>query len=127
MMTRSRLTEPTVAIFDEASQAAKKDSPEAVSIGNDAGNKSTAATSTDGADAQAKTPDAVEVSESPGHEQQNIPQGVRPYDDRVPLLADGYAHDIHEYYFKREVMDALGQKILSDGAYLFVDFRFLKP
>ena len=116
MMTRARSKEPTpVAIFDEASQAAKKDSPEAVSIGNDAGNKSTAATSTDGADAQAKTPDAVEVSESPGHEQQNIPQGVRPYDDRVPLLADGYAHDIHEYYFKREVIDAVGQKILLMG------------
>ena len=110
MMTRSRSTEPTVAIFDEASQAAKKDSPEAVSIGNDAENESTAVTSADGADAQAKTPDAVEDSESPGHEQQNIPQGVRPYDDRVPLLADGYAHDIHEYYFKREVMDAVGQK-----------------
>ena len=103
-----------ISIFDQASQAAKKDSPQVECGGNDAGNNFKNVAAAGSADRQADTPKAVKVSASPRSEQKNIPQGVQPYDDRAPILACGYAHDIHEFYFKREVIKLFDSSKTSD-------------
>lgn len=84
IMTRARSQQMVVAIFDDQAQAEESDAAEA---------------ERGGADTKTET---TKVTENPGRETIIIPQGVQAYDDGAPVLTDGYSHEIHEFYFKRE-------------------------
>ena len=121
MMTRSRSKESLsitrkIPIFAQASQeatnnspqaqAATKRSPDTPSSLNGAADVVDVATSVGsaGKDRNYVTPETITMLKSPASGQINIPQGIQPYDESAPVLANGYGHDIHEFYFKREVI-----------------------
>lgn len=126
IMTRSRSKElpQPISNFGQASQEAVKNSPQAqtatkhspetpIAVDGAEDVIDVAATvDSAGADTQAVTPDTIAAPKSPASGQTNIPQGIRPYDESAPILADGYGHDIHEFYFKREVRQLLKSSML---------------